>query len=46
MSCVNITKGMPLLAMIAFSAVQSTGIIHNAILFIDTSDNVWYSQAH
>ena len=34
--------------MVAISAVQSSAqtFIHNAILFIDISDNVWYNQAH
>ena len=36
------------LAMIAFSAVQSFAqtFIHNAILFIDTSNNDLYNQTH
>ena len=39
---------MTLLAMIALSAVQSSArtFIHNAILFIDISDNAWYNQVH
>ena len=39
---------MSLLAMIALSSVQSfvQTFIHNAILFIDTSNNTWYNQAH
>ena len=38
----------PLLALIALSTVHSCAQIfsHNAILFIDTSDNVWYKQVH
>ena len=34
--------------MIAFSPVQSSTqtFIHNTILFNDTSNNVWYNQAH
>ena len=34
--------------MIALSAAQSTAqtYIHNAILFIDTSNNVLYNQVH
>ena len=38
----------PLLALIALSTVQSSAQIfsHNAILFIDTSDNAWYNQVH
>ena len=37
-----------LLAMIALCTVQSSSqtFIHNAILFVDTSDNVWYHQGH
>ena len=37
-----------LLAMIALSAVQSSvqTFIHNVILFIDTSNNAGYNQAH
>ena len=37
-----------LLAMVAFSAVYSSAqtIIHNAILFIDTSNNASYKQTH
>ena len=32
--------------MIVFSAVQSSAptLIHNNVLFIDTSDNAWYNQ--
>ena len=38
----------PLLAIIALSAVQSSAqtFIHDAILFIDTSNNTWYNQVH
>ena len=34
--------------MMAFSGVQLAvqTFIHNAILFIDTSNNAWYNQAH
>ena len=34
--------------MIKLSAVQSSArtFIHNAILFIDTSNNAWYSQVN
>ena len=34
--------------MIAISAVQSSAqtFIHNAFLFIDTSNNAWYNQAY
>ena len=37
-----------LLAMIALSAVQSSvqTFIHNAILFIDVSNNAWYNKVH
>ena len=37
-----------LLAMIALLAAQSSAriFIHNSVLFIDTSNNDWYSQAH
>ena len=37
-----------LLAMIALSTVQSSAqtFIHNAVLFIDTSNNAWYNQPH
>ena len=34
-----------LLEIIALSTVQSS-FIHNAILFIDTSNNAWYNQSH
>ena len=39
---------VPLLAMIALSAVQSfaQSYIHNAVLFIGTSDKAWYNQVH
>ena len=38
----------PLLAIVDISAVQSSAhtFIHNAFLFIDTSNNVSYNQAH
>ena len=38
----------PLLAMIGLSAFQSSAqtFSHNAILFIDASDNAWYNQVH
>ena len=40
--------GIPVLAMIALSAVQSSAqtFIHNDILFNDISNNAWYKQAH
>ena len=34
------------LAMIALSAVQSSAETSHAILYIDTSNNAWYIQAH
>ena len=39
---------VPLLAIITLSVVQSSvqTFIHNAIMFIDTSNNDWYLQAH
>ena len=37
-----------LLAIVDISSVQSSAetFIHNAILFIDTSNNAWHNQAH
>ena len=34
--------------MIALSAAQSSAqtFIHNAIMFIDTSNNAWYNKTH
>ena len=41
-------KKLQLLAIIVLSAVQSSAqtFIHNAILFIDTSNNAWYNRAY
>ena len=39
---------MTLLAIVNILTVQSSAqkFIHNAILFIDTSNSAWYNQAH
>ena len=44
----NYRRRATLLAIIALSAVQSSTqtFIHNAILFINTTNNAWYNEAH